>query len=296
MTSGAAGNRQSLVVSSRAASRQSLVIPSRVPSRLSRTMSRDTALQISIDAKGIEKEDQDVIDTLRYSFIQQKDAPPARVTAVKCDGIFTVLWTYLPTLPRRTYLFLGLLGAVGHGVATPIWSFFLSKLMTIVGSGGTDPSLTKFGLIVLALCAAQALADWFQLYFLYALAAMWTDKIRAEAYARILAQDKTWFDESLHSPVRIVQSLIKDVDDMRLLVASVIGKFTVFVVMVGFGIIWAITVEWRLTLIGVALAPVFAVSIGLNNNMISAAEIRNKAKREAVARTFYEVIYSHIES
>ena len=161
--------------------------------------------------------------------------------------------------------------------------------MTIVGTGGADPALTKFGLIVLALCAAQAMADWFQLYFLYSLAAIWTDKIRSEAYAKILAQDKSWFDDSLHSPVRIVQSLVKDVDDMRLLVASVIGKFTVFVVMVGLGIIWAMTVDWRLTLIGVALAPVFAVIIGLNNQMISAAEVRNKAKREAVARTFYEV-------
>ncbi|ORX39720.1 P-loop containing nucleoside triphosphate hydrolase protein [Kockovaella imperatae] len=271
------------------ASRNSLVVP-RPASQMSFTSNRSEhgrspgqrysqlvekepiQLHVSTDDKG---------ETLEEVTPVKPTRPP---------GLFALLVSYFPTLPRKQNLFFGLFGAILHGVATPIWSFFLSKLMTIVGSGGTDPALTKFGLIVLAICAAQAFADWLQQYFLYSLAAMWVNKIRSEAYGKVLAQDKAWFDQTDHSPVRLVQSIIKDSDDMRALIASVIGKMTVFVIMVGMGIIWAMIVDWRLTLIGVGLAPVFASIMTFNNSLIGKAEVRNKAKREAVARTFYECV------
>ena len=314
------GSRNSLVVPP--GSRNSLVIP-RPGSRLShlgREVSRETVdARTSLDMETrlpyetprmtrpitLEKEDQEVLNTLRYSYLRTDSKGRAasksslevvnhtpdivEVPNTPSKGVFRLLLLYIHTMPRRTYLVLGLIGAVSHGITTPLWAFFLSKLMTIVGSGGTDPSLTRNGLIVLSICFAQALADWVQQYFLYSLAAIWVHRLRSEAYGKILVQDKAWFDQSSHAPVRLVQSLIKDADDMRLLVSSVIGKVVVFVVMVGLGIIWAMIVDWRLTLIGLALAPIYAVAIMINNNFIGKAEVRNKARREAVARTFYEV-------
>ena len=256
-----------------------------------------------------EKEDERVATTMRYSYLHKtmsqnfedeykdqqdlgeviEDPIPGEGQRRKRMGILRLLFHFLPSMPNKLYLFLGLTGAIGHGVSTPAWSFFLAKLMTIVGTGGTDPDLTKFGLIVLAICAAQAFADWAQQYFLYALAAMWTGSIRTKAFQKVLAQDKSWYDKTQNSPARLVQCLIKDADDMRQLIGSVVGKFCVFVVMVGLGIVWAMIIDYRLTLIGLALAPVFAAIILLNNGMIGKAEVRNKARREAVARTFYDV-------
>lgn len=76
---------------------------------------------------------------------------------------------------------------------------------------------------------------------------------------------------------------------MRHLMGEVIGKFAVLIAMIGLGIIWAMVINWRLTLVGVALAPSFAIMIMLNEFLIGRAETVNKAKREALARTFYEV-------
>lgn len=207
----------------------------------------------------------------------------------KLKGTVRLIIHYFPTLPQKYLLFIGLLGSVTHGISTPVWSYFLSKLMAIVGAGGTDPALTKFGLIVLALSGAQAFADWVQEYCLAAMGAKWTGKIRQDAFLKVLKQDKAWFDESQNSPARLVQSLIKDADDMRHLMGEVIGKFAVLIAMIGLGIIWAMVINWRLTLVGVALAPSFAIMIMLNEFLIGRAETVNKAKREALARTFYEV-------
>ena len=76
---------------------------------------------------------------------------------------------------------------------------------------------------------------------------------------------------------------------MRSLMGAILGKMMVFVSMVGLGIVWAMVVDWRLTLIGVALAPVFAGILVVNEAVVGKAEVTNKAKREAVARSFYEV-------
>jgi len=60
-------------------------------------------------------------------------------------------------------------------------------------------------------------------------------------------------------------------------------------VMVGMGLIWAMIVQWRLTLVGLSVGPALAVTVVLNEAMVGKAEARNKLKREAVAKTFYEV-------
>ena len=254
--------------------------------------------------------EEDLVNTLPYSYQQKRlmsgdllddDAnkkekftvvthtPSTEGQTAPLRGIFALIAHFFPALPSKYLLFIGVSGSVGHGVTTPIWASYLAKLMQIVGSGGTSPLLNKYGIIVLGLCAIQALADFTQEYCLYALAARWTTFVRGAAFSSVLSQDKAWFDETGNSPSRLVQCLIKDADDMRALMGNVVGKLVVFIAMVGLGIVWAMIVDWRLTLIGVSLAPVFAVIMLVNETLIGKAEVTNKAKREAVARTFYEV-------
>ena len=291
-------------------SRRSLVVPSRSHNRLE-TTSQMPVPRVSLEltqagqlTPGMGEMGGRVMSTMQFrnqtmshslqdelkgdleiiSHLSPYDVEPA-----KPRGVVKLIIHYFPTLVQKYLLFLGLLGAVGHGVSTPVWSFFLSKLMSIVGSGGTDPNLTRFGLVVLALSGAQAVADWVQEYCLTSLGAKWTAQIRQTAFGKVLKQDKGWFDESANSPARLVQSLIKDADDMRQLMGTMIGKFVVFVAMVGLGVVWALVIDWRLTLVGFAIVPVFAFLMILNTCMIGQAESINKAKREAVARSFYEV-------
>jgi ATP-binding cassette subfamily B (MDR/TAP) protein 1 len=214
---------------------------------------------------------------------------PYAVKETPVRGLFGLLRYYFPTIPQKLLVIVGLVSAIAHGISTPIWSFFLAKLMAIVGAGGTDPGLTKWGLVLLALSAAQGVVYWIQEYTLFCIGAKWSGIVRTAAFGRVLQQDKGWFDESANSPARLVQNLIKDADDMRQIIGSVMGKIVVFISMVGLGIIWALVVDWRLTLVGIALAPVFAVMMVVQDTLIGKAEVANKRRREDLARTFYDV-------
>lgn len=219
------------------------------------------------------------------------DPTPVESEAVprKTQSVFKLLATHIPRLPSKPLLVFGIIASIGHGVCTPFWSNYLSSLMNIVGQGGSSPSLTRTALVVLGLAFAQGLADLIQDYTLFSLAAKWTSQLRLQTFDKVISQDKAFFDQSINAPSAIMQIIIKDIDDMRNLVAQVIGKCIVVVVMVGMGLIWAMIVQWRLTLIGLAVGPVLAVVVVLNEMLVGKAEVRNKVKREAVAKTFYEV-------
>lgn len=213
-----------------------------------------------------------------------------RSATTPIPGLFSLLKLYFPSLPAKPLLLLGCIGSIGHGATTPIWSFFLSKLMAIVGAGGADTtSLTKYGLIVLGLCAAQGLSNCVQEYSLVGLSARWTHMVRGVAMHKLITQDKAFFDLSPNSPSRLVQTLIKDADDARTIMSQVIGKAVTMVTMIGLGLIWAMTVDWRLTLIGLALGPIFAGFMAVNSWFIGNIESACKIAREEVGRVFYEV-------
>ena len=313
------GNRNSLVFANRnslvGANRNSLMAL-RPVSRMSRQGSYSGSPKLGFGGQDQpplhhSPSEKDIVNHLDYNFQQKRTISenleddlkglPVAIAFTdspeppqgKIRGVFALIVHFYPSLPSKYLLYIGVIGSIGHGITTPIWASYLSKLMQIVGAGGASSSLTRNSIIVLGLCAAQAFADFVQEYCLYALASRWTASVRSTAFGSVLAQDKGWFDESANSPSRLVQCLIKDADDMRLLMGSIMGKLVVFVAMVGLGIIWAMVVQWRLTLIGVALAPVFAMIMVVNESVIGKAEVRNKAKREAVARDFYEVSHTH---
>lgn len=232
---------------------------------------------------------QNLEDDLKGSVLDIAVRTPAVDEPRQVFGLFQLIRKFFPTVPRKYLLVIGIISAIAHGAVTPIWSTYIAKLMVIIGSGGKSASLTTYTLTVLALCAAQGLATFAQEHCLNYLAARWTASIRATSFQHVLAQDKSFFDESQNAPARLVQCLIKDADDMRSLMGMVIGKMVVVVVMFTLGLTWAMVVQWRLTLVGMGLIPVFGVVMVMNVAVIERMEVVNKAKREALARSFYQV-------
>jgi ATP-binding cassette subfamily B (MDR/TAP) protein 1 len=118
----------------------------------------------------------------------------------------------------------------------------------------------------------------------------WINSLRRKNYPRILSQDKKWFDEPQNSPERIVHILMKDGDDARELIATVLVQFVLVTSMLTVGFVWALVLGWQLTLAGLAFAPVFAVIMAVQSRMISKFELRNKRLREEVARQYHDMI------
>lgn len=209
---------------------------------------------------------------------------------LKVRGFFHLMWRLLPTIPHKPMLAFGTFASIVRGVATPVWSYFLAQLMALLGTGDNHAVGVKSGILV-GIVTIQALATLSQNASLASLAAVWTARLRCGVYKLVLGQDRAWFDEEENSPPRVVQGVIKDVDDMRHLVATILPRAVVCVCMIGLGFTWSLAVGWQLALVALAALPVFGVVGVFSTVTLSRAEVYNKARREAVSRLFFEVSY-----
>jgi ATP-binding cassette subfamily B (MDR/TAP) protein 1 len=60
--------------------------------------------------------------------------------------------------------------------------------------------------------------------------------------------------------------------------------------MLGVGLIWAFVLGWEFTLVGLAIAPVFAGVMSLQSKLVADAERKNKVARESVASAYYDAV------
>jgi ATP-binding cassette subfamily B (MDR/TAP) protein 1 len=197
-----------------------------------------------------------------------------------------------PTLPHKFFIVLGFFAAAASGAVTPVFSFVLSKLFVQVSAGAKDVSLINIlGGIVLALAAMDGLLLGLKYFILEKIAISWVNRLRMFCFQSVLLQDKKWFDkvDGSNGPVKLVQILIKDGDDARSLLATVFPQAIVVITMLGTGLLWAMIRGWQLTLVGMAIAPVFVVTMAVQTNLVAKCELRNKRAREQVAKEYYEV-------
>jgi ATP-binding cassette, subfamily B (MDR/TAP), member 1 len=194
-----------------------------------------------------------------------------------------------PTVPYKPIILLGIVICIISGAMTPIFSFFLSRLTFEVSIGAQDTStINLYGGIVLAIAALDGLLLGLKYFIMETTAMSWVTRVRNICYKLVLSQDKKWFDKTDNSSVRLVQILIKDGDDARALIATVLAQCFVVFSMFSVGLIWALVQGWQLTLVGFAIAPVFALTMAVQANLVSKCEVRNKRARESVAKNYYE--------
>jgi len=175
------------------------------------------------------------------------------------------------------------------GALVPLFSFVLSQLLFQVSVGAQDVELINtYGGIVLGVAAANG-AFFGLKYFVMELVAMkWVNHLRRASYHRVLSQDKKWFDRTENSPPSLVQIFIKDGDDARAFIATVVAQGVLVTSMFGVGLVWALVVGWQLTLVGVAIMPVFALAMMVQSHLVARYEVKNKRAREDVAKAYYE--------
>ncbi|KAF7798175.1 hypothetical protein EIP86_009392 [Pleurotus ostreatoroseus] len=253
------------------------------PSRSSASMA-STSRQKRVRRKWDEKE-------LAEVKVDAAPAEPEKAQPPPQPSSFRLLFMIWPSVPLKTLFVLGLLASLISGAITPIFSYILSRLQYEVSIGGTDISaVNTFGGISLAICAADGLFIGLKYFIMEYVAMDWVNSLRKACFDLILKQDKKWFDKSENSPARLVQILIKDGDDARSLIATVLMQGLMVLAMLGVGLIWALVEGWQLTLVGFAIAPVFIVTMIVQTNLVSKCEYRNKRAREEVAKNYYDAI------
>ena len=220
-----------------------------------------------------------------------EELAPEEPSAEASISFLKLMRNIYPTLPHKFLVFLGLFIAAASGAVTPVFSFVLSKLFVEVSAGAKDVSLINiFGGTVLALAVMDGLLLGLKYFILEKIAISWVNRLRMFCFRLILLQDKKWFDkvDGSNGPIKLVQILVKDGDDARSLLATVLPQAIVVIAMLGTGLLWAMIRGWQLTLVGMAIAPVFVVTMAVQTNLVAKCELRNKRAREQVAKEYYE--------
>ncbi|KAJ7119608.1 P-loop containing nucleoside triphosphate hydrolase protein [Mycena epipterygia] len=203
-------------------------------------------------------------------------------------GLFREIY---PTIPHKPLVFVGLVVCLLSGAITPVFSFLLSRLFFEVSIGAQDTrTINTYGALVLGVAALDGLLMGLKYFIMQATAMTWVTRLRKTAFARVLRQDKKWFDAPERAAGVLGRVLIKDGDDARELLASGAGQLLVVVAMFSVGLVWALLAGWQLALVGFAIVPVFGAGMAAQAGGVARCEMRNKRAREEVAARYYETI------
>ncbi|KAG5354083.1 hypothetical protein C0989_009781 [Termitomyces sp. Mn162] len=206
-------------------------------------------------------------------------------------SFWSIVRTSWPTVPHKFLLVLGLIICAASGAMTPLFSYLLSRLLYEVSIGATNISIINtFGGLVLGVAGLDGLFIGLKYFIMETSALSWITALRRHAFGRVLKQDKAWFEKGESAPVRLVQIIVKDADDARNLISVVAGQAIVVCTMLSVGLVWAMIRGWELTLVGLAVAPVFAGVMAGQTILVAGCELRNKRAREEVAKSYYEAI------
>ena len=194
----------------------------------------------------------------------------------------------LPLIPNKLGLITGLICCFGAGTCTPMFSNLFSQLLAGLGNPGSI-NLTRTALLLLLIALLNGLADWGKYTILQHVAMGWILKLQEKSYSTIIKQDKAWFDQTENSSIKLVSILVKDAEDARNIIGSVFGNILVIISITMLGFIWALIKGWQLTLVGLAMGPLFVLSAAASSRILGKYEQSNKAQREECAKKFFQV-------
>ncbi|KAF8147748.1 P-loop containing nucleoside triphosphate hydrolase protein, partial [Mycena galopus ATCC 62051] len=208
-------------------------------------------------------------------------------------SIYALLREIYPTVPHKPLVFFGLAVCLLSGAITPVFSFLLSRLLFEVSTGARDThAVNTYGALVLGTAALDGLLVGLKYFLMQGAAMAWVTRLRKMAFARVLRQDRRWFDVRAGAAGALGLVLIKDGDDARELLAGVAGQVLVVGAMFGVGLVWALVKGWQLALVGFAVVPVFGAAMAAQAGVVARCQVRNKRAAEEVARRYYETISS----
>ncbi|OJZ87386.1 hypothetical protein ASPFODRAFT_160054 [Aspergillus luchuensis CBS 106.47] len=175
-----------------------------------------------------------------------------------------IMLTILPNLTRgqKLLLLLGCFSTLGHSMATPLFSYCLSKLLETFYNKQAKAS--TWSLIVLGIAVGDGVISFLMHYLLELCGQAWVDRLRKRGFHHILDQPRKWFEEAGNEPSQLTSSLNHSAEEMRNLVGHFGGYVLVATSVTVVAIIWCMAVCWKLTLVAVACGPViYAITRGL---------------------------------
>ena len=183
------------------------------------------------------------------------NGPSGTIVSKSIREIVITIWPNIDTF-TRIVLCLGGWGATVHAIISPVFSYVLSKLLRLYSTPGDGKHQSLiYSMVMLGLAFVDAAHTYVFHFFLEYVGQCWVDNIRAEALRRILDQPRVFFDDDENATSRLVGCLDQNAEDMRNLVGRFLGIIWIAASMSVASLVWAMVVQWKMTLIALAAGP-----------------------------------------
>ena len=215
---------------------------------------------ISLDSmsKSSVKPDSKKSQASKRCFFILDRKPRKSLKSVDFPSIKAILMTIWPVLlwKDRVFLILGFAFATVHAAATPLFSWVFSKLLgTFFIPENRTHTAFVWSMSVFGVAIGDSVSVFFVHYLLERCGQAWVDNLRAQAIKRILDQPRAWFDDEKNDHSGLIECLDRNAEEMR----NLLGRFAAFVflavVMLLIAVVWSMILCWKLTLVGLASAP-----------------------------------------
>ncbi|KAG4305051.1 hypothetical protein PORY_001726 [Pneumocystis oryctolagi] len=178
------------------------------------------------------------------------------------------LWNLLKEnykyINKKAFLILGVFFSIGNGVATPLFSYTLAKLLSLFFSLENTSKIAKKSLessmIVLGVSLFDSLTLYLKIYFFELSSNHMVTNIRSKLYKNVLFQDMFYFSEKKYSNKNITRIIINETESMKSIFGGILGNILVAIVIASIGIIWSFIIAWKLTIITVSMLPLLYIS------------------------------------
>lgn len=153
-----------------------------------------------------------------------------------------------------------------HAAASPIFSYLLSQLFESFYSAANQSTVAKkWSIAILVLAVCDALVTFVMHYLLEFCSQAWMDQLRTKSTRRIINQPCCWFDEEANHPMQLTICLDQNAEEIRNLAGRFGGLAIIAVMTCVIAVVWSFVLNWRLTFVSLACAPVwYGISKGLD--------------------------------
>ncbi|OJD22454.1 hypothetical protein ACJ73_06199 [Blastomyces percursus] len=212
-------------------------------------------------------------------------------TERKQSSIWELLHTVIPRLTPRYRFFLaaGFVAALVHAAATPTFAYLFAQLLGAFFLPGDHARMAiQWSLAIIGVSVTNGVASFVMHFLLEHCGQAWINCLRNEAVRRILSQPKEWFEKKENKPSNLTMCLDRNAEEMRNLVGRFAGFLFVATVVMVICIVWGISTCWKLTLVGLACAPIVYAITRAFERVSSKWEKRCNDSREMVGDIFSE--------
>lgn len=223
---------------------------------------------------------------------KQHKVKPVAVGTGQELSIAKILATIWPMLDRanRIRIVLGIAACMVAAACNPVFSFVFAHLVAAFWASPAEMRAAgqTWAVRLTIVGAFDGCATFAAFYLMQYAGQAWVTSLRIEALKRILSQPKQWFDSPTHSPGRLASVLDRDAEEMRNLVGRFVPIILIVVTMMTSGLIWALVISWRLTLVTLASAPAVYTATQAIASVSGKWEARCNAMAEATGSVSVE--------